>query len=146
MRWNKGVQTNATGWDGWSEHICSPLWQTDGAMWAKKNGHVKDTSPRLLTWHACQGYQIVRGKDGSRTKKKKEGTVLSQAGRARHMAEPSVRSRHRDCFVCATACWWARNEIHRAWKSIFSPTHPEVEKKLRSESGNHVASQTAAGL
>lgn len=91
MRWMKRAHLLPSLTDGWSDV-------------SQKNGHVKDTSPRLLTWHACQGYQIVRGKDGSRTKKKKEGIVLSQAGRARHVAEPSVRSTHRDCFVCATVC------------------------------------------
>lgn len=62
-----------------ASNICSP--PSDRQMERTRDGSV----PRLLTWHACQGYQIVRGKDGSRAKtktKKKEGTVLSQAGRA----------------------------------------------------------------
>lgn len=82
-------ETNATGWDEESEHMRSPL-LTYGMGRRGLDKQVKDGSS-LLTWHACQGYQTVRGKDGKQNRK--EGTVLSQAGRARHVREPSVRDR-----------------------------------------------------
>lgn len=58
-----------------ASNICSP--PSDRQMEQTRDGSV----PRLLTWHACQGYQIVRGKDGSRaktkTKKKRRDCVKS---------------------------------------------------------------------
>lgn len=66
-----------------------------------REGHIPE-----VTHLAClSGLSNSEGQRWEQNKKKKkEGIVLSQAGRARHVAEPSVRSTHRDCFVCATVC------------------------------------------
>lgn len=60
----------------------------DGRMERCERKQVKDNAA-LLTWHACQGYQIVRGQRWEQNRK--EGTVLSQAGRAGQVREPSVK-------------------------------------------------------
>lgn len=60
-------QTDARARDGWREQHLLSYSLTD--RW-RRGGHVAASIPRLLTWHACQGYQIVRGEDGSRTKRK----------------------------------------------------------------------------
>lgn len=73
------------------EGATSALLPSDRQMERTRGGAI----PRLLTWHACQGYQIVKmGAEQKEKGKKKQGTVLSQAGGgARRVTQPSGRSR-----------------------------------------------------
>lgn len=77
--------------DGGS-NICSPpLWQTDGAdTWR--------LDPKVTHLACLSGLSNSEGRRWEQSKKKKEnktkqGTVLSQAGKASHVTEPSVRNR-----------------------------------------------------
>lgn len=122
-----------------TEGATSALLPSDRQMERTRGGWI----PRLLTWHACQGYQTVRCEDGSRTKrkrkKKKQGAVLSQAGRARRDTQQSVRSRRpRLVFEPVWRCIddlkkWNPQSVTAVF-SVYNPTHIQVggSKEVRA--------------
>lgn len=112
----KRVSTSAPVSDGWMER-CE---LTD----AKKGNSA------LLTWHACQGFQIVRGQRWEQNRKK--GTVLSQAGRARHVREPSVGDK---IVPCDCALMRVQTEIKCRKKSNLQEG-PEVPKMMLVRTAN----------
>lgn len=107
--------TNVTGWDEQSEHICYPLWRTDGTMWAR---HLED-NPEVTHLACLSGLSNSEGQRWEQNKK--EGTVLSQAGRARHVREPSVRQKYwpRLFRFCDGVLMRASNELRLHENLIF---------------------------
>lgn len=114
------VKTN-TGWEApqdkrhWMMEASTSSPLSDRRM-SQRNNKWR-TILRLLTWHACQGYQIVRGQRWEQNKK--QGTVLSQAGRARQVRELSVRQKQRLFHIGDGAMMSASNEIRQHDNLIF---------------------------
>lgn len=115
---------NATTWTNECQWMSRRKWAhllpslTDG--W---NRQLKD-NPEVTHLACLSGLSNSEGQRWEQNKKKKEGTVLSQAGRARHVTEPSVRSIDRDFFF-VTRCWWEQHE-HQIFFFFFFLKYPEV--------------------
>lgn len=65
-------------------NTAAPL--SDGRMDASWHKQMKDNSS-LLTWHACQGYQIVRGAKMGAEQKRRDCVKSSWEGKTRDRAE-----------------------------------------------------------
>lgn len=110
------------------EGATSALLPSDRQMERTRGGSI----PRLLTWHACQGYQIVKmGAEQKEKGKKKQGTVLSQAGGARRVTQPSVRSRRprlvsEPVWRCIDDSKKGKPQSVIAAFSLYNPTHIQV--------------------
>ena len=98
------------------------LWRTDGETWADR----KRSEGRVLVTHLACLSGLSNSKGQRWEQNRKEGTVLSQAGRARHVREPSVRHRQRQVV---SFLWQCFNE-NKKWNYTAAKKAKISEKRL----------------
>lgn len=116
--WDATKWTNKCHWMRWRKraHLLPSL--TDGWNDVSQNRHLED-NPEVTHLACLSGLSNSEGQRWEQNKK--EGTVLSQAGRARHVREPSVRQKHRPRLFrfCDSVLMTASNELRLHENQIF---------------------------
>lgn len=134
--WNATKQTNVTGRDEESEHVCSSLWRTDGGMWAETKWR---TIPRYSPGMPVRVIKQWGAKMGA--EQKRRDCVKSSWEGKTWESRVLHRGRDRLFHFCDRALMRVRNEISDSGENqIFR----NVQRWMRGESRTNAESEPAA--